>query len=228
MAFSIMADETADISGKEQMSLGMRCFDTSTMSIKEEFLGFTELKKLYAEAIASNILEFSNNVGLNMTKLVGLGFDGCSTMAGKENGVQAIIKRKYESVSFFHCASHKFNLVVNDLNSLPKIRNTTVKEIIKFFRESILRRRLVPNIPLLCETRWSEKYKSIRLFYENFIAIKTALDELAVNKDVNSSTRSRIFQLSCATSKDTFVVCLIIISTYSSILEPVVNKLQSI
>lgn len=58
MAFSIMADETADISGKEQMSLGVRYFDTSTMSIKEEFLGFTELKKLNAEAIASNILEF--------------------------------------------------------------------------------------------------------------------------------------------------------------------------
>lgn len=78
----------------------------------------------------------------------------------------------------------KLNLVVNDLNYLPEIRNTTsiVKEIIKFFRESILRRRLVPNIPLLCETRWSEKYKSIRLFYENFIAIKTTLDELAVNK----------------------------------------------
>ena len=58
MIFSIMADETADISGKEQMSLGVRYFDTSTMSIKEEFLGFTELKKLNAEAIASNILEF--------------------------------------------------------------------------------------------------------------------------------------------------------------------------
>ncbi|CAI6358162.1 unnamed protein product [Macrosiphum euphorbiae] len=161
-----------------------------------------------------------------MTKLVGLGFDGCSTVAGKENGVQAIIKRKYESVSFFHCASHKLNLVVNDLNSLPEIRNTTstVKEIINFFRESILRRRLFPNIPLLCETRWSEKYKSKLLFYENFIAIKTALDELAVNKDGNSSSRSRTFQLSCAASKDTFVVCLIIISTYSSILEPVVNK----
>ncbi|CAI6370196.1 unnamed protein product [Macrosiphum euphorbiae] len=141
---------------------------------------FTELKKLNAEAIASSILEFSNNVGLNMIKLVGLGFDRCSIWQGK----------KMES--------------------------------------NILRRRLVPKIALLCETRWSEKYKSIRLFYENFIAIKTALDELAVNKDINSSTRSRAFQLSCASSKDTFVVCLIIISTYSSILEPVFNKLQSV
>jgi len=50
----------------------------SIMSIKKEFLGFTELKELNSEAIASSILEFSKKVGLNMTKLVGLWIDGCS------------------------------------------------------------------------------------------------------------------------------------------------------
>jgi len=60
------------------------------------------------------------------------------------------------------------------------------------------------------------------------MAIKTVFDQLAVRNDVNSSTRSRAFQLSCATPKDIFVVCLIIILTYSSVLEPVVNKLQSV
>lgn len=230
LVFSIMADETADISGKEQMSIGVRYFDEMTMDIKEEFLGFTELKNLNSETIASSILQFSYEVGLNMNKLVGLGFDGCSTMAGKENGVQAIIRKKYKKVCFFHCASHRLNLVVNDLNKLPEIRNTTsiVKETIKFFRESILRRKLIPNIPLLCETRWSEKYKSIRIFSENVVAIKKVLDELTVNQDVNSTTRSRAFQLSCTTSKDSFIVCLIIMAKYSSILEPIVNKLQGV
>lgn len=137
---------------------------------------------------------------------------------------------KYETISFIHCASHKLNLFVNDLNYLPKIHNTTstVKDVVNFFCESIFGRRLVPNIPLLCETRWSEKYKSIRLFYNNFIAIKTVFGELTVNKDTILATRSRAFQLLCATSKDICIVCLIIISTYSSILEPVVNKLQSV
>lgn len=46
---------------------------------------------------------------------------------------------------YFHCAIHKLNLVVNDQNSISEIRNATgtVKEVIKFFRESILRRRLI-------------------------------------------------------------------------------------
>src|SRR5678815_2154332 len=71
----------------------------------------------------------------------------------------------------FHCASHRLNLVVNDLNLVPEFRNTvgTVKEVIRFFRESPLRRKLIMNIPMLCETRWSSKYKSIKISFENFV-----------------------------------------------------------
>lgn len=229
MAFSLMADESADIAGKEQLSIGVR-YVTQTYDIKEEFLGFVELQKLNAEAIATSIIQFTSRVGLDMSKLVGLGFDGCSTMSGKENGVQAIIKKQYPIACFFHCASHKLNLVVNDQNSLPEIRNSigTIKETIKFFRESILRRRLISNIPLLCETRWSEKYKSIRIFDSNFFEIKSALSKLATNYDTNSATRTKAYQLSCATSTIGFIVCLKIITKYSKILEPIVNKLQAV
>lgn len=55
---------------------------------------------------------FTSKVGLDISKLLGLGFDGCSTMSGKENGVQALIKQKYPVACFFYYASHKLNLVV--------------------------------------------------------------------------------------------------------------------
>ncbi|KAJ8931555.1 hypothetical protein NQ314_015501 [Rhamnusium bicolor] len=34
---------------------------------------------------------------------MGLGFDGCSTMVGKENSVQKLIRDQYPRVTFFHC-----------------------------------------------------------------------------------------------------------------------------
>lgn len=48
---------------------------------------------------------------------------------------------------FFHCTSHKLNLVVNDLNCVPEIRNTitTVKDVINFFREFAIRRKWAPT-----------------------------------------------------------------------------------
>lgn len=55
--------------------------------MKEEFLGFAELDALHAEGIAKAILQFTTSIGLDMSNLIGLGFDGCSTKAGKEIGV---------------------------------------------------------------------------------------------------------------------------------------------
>ncbi|XP_050310850.1 52 kDa repressor of the inhibitor of the protein kinase-like [Anthonomus grandis grandis] len=194
-AYSILADEIADISGKEQLSVGIRYFDEETSNIEEVFLGFAELTALEAKSIATAINEFLTKEDLDPDKCVGLGFDGCSTMSGKEGGVQAILRKKYKKALFFHCSSHKLNLVINDLNALPEIRNTVgaIKDIITFFRESVLRRKLIPNIPKLCETRWSEKYKSIRVFKENFCYIMEALETLS--RDGNIATRKHAYQL---------------------------------
>jgi hypothetical protein len=227
--FSLLADETADISGVEQLSIGVRFVDNE-LKVREEFLGFTPLEKCKAEDIAGAILSTTREVfNLDMNKLVGLGFDGCSTMAGKENGVQKIIINQYPKAKFFHCASHRLNLVVNDLNSVPEFRNTVgiVKEVIRFFRESPLRRRLVTNIPLLCETRWSSKYKSIRIFFENLTCIKSVLETLSSDPEVTQATRTAACQLSAVTGTSKFLICLVIMAKYSSYFEPVANILQS-
>lgn len=120
------------------------------------------------------------------------------------------------------------NLVVNDLNAVNDIRNTvgTIKDIISFFRDSVLRRKLVPNLPLLSETRWTAKYKSIRQFSDNSVAIVEALEKLSAES--NNKTRQRAHQLLCAATTTSFIVCLQIISKYSAQLEPVANILQGI
>ncbi|XP_045482105.1 52 kDa repressor of the inhibitor of the protein kinase-like [Harmonia axyridis] len=88
--FSVIADESADISGHEQLSIGIRYVheQNEDFTVKEEFLGFVQLNKLNADCIAASILEFLEKSGLNLDKLVAQGYDGCSTMAGEIHGVQ--------------------------------------------------------------------------------------------------------------------------------------------
>lgn len=229
IGFSILADETADISGTEQLSIGVRFVDLECEKmIREEFLGFIKLSDMSASAISSSIINQCQKFGLNLDKLLGQGYDGCSTMAGKDNGVQAKIRNLYPKAAFVHCSSHRLNLVVNDLNAVSAVRNSigTIKSIIKFFRESPKRRSLVPNVPLLSETRWTSKYKSIRIFTAKFEDIYTQLEILSTTETGN--TRQFAHQLLCASSSPTFFFCLIIISFYSALLEPVTQALQAI
>nr|CAI5846922.1 unnamed protein product [Callosobruchus analis] len=123
--------------------------------------------------------------------------------------------------------SHKLNLVVNDANAVPEIRNTvaTVKDVITFFRESTTRRNYAPNLSRLCETRWSEKYKSIRKFSQHFSELVKSLETLSV--EGNYATRKSAYQLHSAVTKPVFIVSLQTIAKYSAVIEPVVNALQA-
>lgn len=227
--FSVIADESADISGVEQLAIAIRFVDKNTVGycIREEFLGFVPLESMDAKTVSNKILSSLRQFGLNSSKMVGQGYDGCSVMAGKINGVQKLIQEQYPMASFFHCASHKLNLVVNDLNNVQEIRNTaaSIKEIIRFFRESPLRRQCIPNIPLFCETRWTAKYKSIRIFQEHFCSIVDALQHMSVEGS-NINTRQRALQLYYVCASSNFIICLHVMAHYSALLEPVANILQ--
>lgn len=226
-AYSILADESADISGKEQLSIGIRFYDCKENNVREEYMGFVEIEKMDAKTIAHEINKFITSLNIDVNKCVGQGYDGCATMAGKDGGVQKILRETYKKGLYFHCACHKLNLVVNDLNSVPEVRNCigTVKDTINFFRESVLRRKYGPKIPLLCETRWSHKYKSISLFKKHFTEIVKGLEQLSI--EGNSATRTAAFQLLSAVRQTTFILSLCIIDKYNSLLEPVANILQS-
>jgi hypothetical protein len=73
--YSLLADETSDISGREQLSISVRYVssepDTSGEFIHEVFLGFMPLENLTAIAVASKICEFLKNIGLSIDLIRG-------------------------------------------------------------------------------------------------------------------------------------------------------------
>lgn len=83
----------------EQLSIGIRFCDESGM-VREEFLGYTELCNMDAKTIACAIEHFLKEIDLNPAKCVGQGYDGCSTMAGKDNGVQKLLRTLYPNAIF--------------------------------------------------------------------------------------------------------------------------------
>jgi hypothetical protein len=78
---------------------------------------------------------------------------------------------------------------------------------------------------LLCETRWSQKYKSIAIFNKHFEEIINGLG--IISTEGNAAARKTAYQLHCAATKSVFIICVTLIAKYSGILEPVANALQS-
>ena len=224
---SVVADESYDILGKEQLSIVLRY--TRGDKVNESFTGFVEMSSVSTESISAAILAHLSRIGVDLRKLVGQGYDGASTMAGHVSGVQKRIRKKYPRAIFVHCAAHCLNLVINDQGRVSIVRSTCdiIRETIRFFRESPKSRSsLGVNIPLFSPTRWSQKYKSIRIFKANF---KLILDALALlMEDASGETRAKALSLKAALEKrgGTYAICLI--GRYSALMEPLARKLQSV
>ena len=82
--WSLMADETIDVSTVEQVSICVRyvCVKDEELEVCEEFLGFVSVPSTGAEVITSAIDGFLKSSGLDLNKFIGKGFDGASTMSG--------------------------------------------------------------------------------------------------------------------------------------------------
>ena len=74
-----------------------------------------------AEYISKTIITSLISFGLDLSRMVGQAYDGCSTMAEKISGVKTRIQNDYPNAIFFHCSSHKINLVINDLIDVSKV-----------------------------------------------------------------------------------------------------------
>ena len=75
--YSIMADESTDISSKEELSVCGRWIKNG--KAVEHFLGIVHAKEITAKALTRYLLDFLQEHGIPIQKLRGLGFDGANT-----------------------------------------------------------------------------------------------------------------------------------------------------
>ena len=127
--FSIMADECTDVATIEEMSVFCRWEEEG--SPEEHFLEIVHLKQANAESIYSALVECLKEKNLQVSKIVGMGFDGASTFSGKKTGVQTRIKKLAPHALFVHCHCHLLQLAcVQAANSINGIKHVYVLEVL--------------------------------------------------------------------------------------------------
>jgi hypothetical protein len=103
-----MADECTDIATVEELSVFFRWVEDGEPV--EHFFDIIPLKKADAESIYSTLIDWLKQKDIQLTKLVGMGFDGAATFAGKRTGVPARLKKNSPHALYVHCHCHLLQL----------------------------------------------------------------------------------------------------------------------
>ena len=191
--FSIMADECTDVVTIEEMSVFCRWEEEG--SPEEHFFEIVHLKQANAESIYSALVECLKEKNLQMSKIVGMGFDGASTFSGKKTGVQTRIKKLAPHALFVHCHCHLLQLacvqVANSTNGIKHVY-VTLTVLWKFFHyspkraESLKMVLQVLHLPELriakpSDTRWLAHERCVKAVKASYGAIVTALNDIHQN-----------------------------------------------
>ena len=248
--FSILADEAADVSNKENLSLVIRFVDASR-NIREEFVGFHLCDDgTSGEAVKEIILNGVSDLGLSMDDCRGQSYDGAGNMAGRYVGASTLIQNNFKKAIYVHCMSHRLNLCVADTCSLPLVRNMmgTVRKLSSFFSNSPKRQHhLVNKIKSLlptskhrvlidvCRTRWIARIDGLDRIIELFNPILATLEDIRLNRNDggdaagtgnwNSNSRDDAQALSNAVNFQ-FIISLVIVRYILDLTRPVTVKLQ--
>ena len=111
--YSIMVDQTSDVSDKEQGAFCVLWVDENLFSY-EDFLGQHEVEKTDAISIATFIKDIILRLGFDNEKLRGQCYDGCATIMEKKKYIQHLALST-------HCDAHSLNSAYGDW-----IRNASV------------------------------------------------------------------------------------------------------
>ena len=178
-----------------------KCGDT-----KESFLGFIKTDHTDGESLYNVIKDALNKNGIDLSKIVGLGFDGASNMSGPNKGVAVRFKEDSPKSVYVHCYGHLLNLAVKDsLSSEPLLRNTLdiVQSLYTFLEASPKRHAMFVNteVPVesalirtlksLSVTRWSARYESLKGVKEELPRIICCLWSIVQECDSKSSAEAK-------------------------------------
>ena len=203
--FTVMVDETADVSNMEQVVICLR-WVSEDFNIQEEFIGLYEVTSTRADIIYAAITDVLQRLNLALSKVRGQCYDGAAAMCGTKSGVVTRMYKVEPRAVFTHCYGHSLNLACSDAIKQCKLMQDaldTTHEITKLIkispaRDAIFKRLKVemasdcPGIRILCPTRWTVRAEALKSILDNFNVLLELWDEsLERVKDTEMKARIR-------------------------------------
>ncbi|KAE8746144.1 hypothetical protein FOCC_FOCC007145 [Frankliniella occidentalis] len=185
--FSLIIDESTDISVVKFMAVMIRYHSMKKNEIVTDFLGFIEVYRATATALFDSLKEYLSNVGLNYKHVIGLGTDGASNLCGKHHSVFTLFRDEIPDIVLVRCVCHSLHGAASKAAvHLPAELEFFVRESRNWFAKSPLRRlqyrdlyaafndgAMPKSLVQLVKTRWLAWGKAVGVILAQWLELKT-------------------------------------------------------
>ena len=181
--FSILLDETTDVSTTKQLCAVVRLFDSSTECIASRFFRLYEVSKADAETLFTTVKEDLEKIGIPLNNIIGYAADGANVMMGGHNSVRTRMEELNPHIFTMKCICHSAAICAsNACTKLPRDTEDFIREVYSHFSHSAKRlseynafQHFTDTEPhkLLrpCQTRWLSLNQCVQRILEQWDAL---------------------------------------------------------
>ncbi|XP_055909018.1 LOW QUALITY PROTEIN: uncharacterized protein LOC129943532 [Eupeodes corollae] len=135
--FSIIIDETTDVSSTKCLVIVTRFFNNVLNKMTDHFFGLVELQLSDSQEIFSSLKLIFEEKNIPLTNILGLATDNASVMSGSIGGVRARFQNANKDIFFLGCTCHSLHLCASAASKkLPEHVEKIVKAIYNYFAHS--------------------------------------------------------------------------------------------
>ncbi|CAI6357873.1 unnamed protein product [Macrosiphum euphorbiae] len=187
--YSLIIDESTDVSVFKYLCLCIKYFSSKTESKIIKYLGIIEVVNCSADSLYDCICNYMQVIGLNLSKLIGIGTDGANNLCGKYHSLFTNLKQKSPNLQIVRCICHSLNNAVSKASeSFPSTIDYLCREVYNWFHISPKRRdeykqmfdllnsglnKKFHNFHQISGTRWLARSFVVNTILEHWLELKT-------------------------------------------------------
>lgn len=107
--YSLIVDESTDVSVSKYMAYCIRYFSKSLQTIINEFLGLVIVERATANALCELTMQFLKEINLNPKNIIGLGVDGASNLCSCNHSLYTLLREISPNLQLIKCICHSLN-----------------------------------------------------------------------------------------------------------------------
>jgi len=208
--YSLIVDESTDVSITKYMAYCVRYYSKNLKSITTEFLGLVMIERATAIDLRDGTLDFLKTIQLKPEKIIGLGVDGASNLCGRHNSLYTLLKEISPKLQLIKCICHSLNLCSSKAAEiLPAHIEYMLRESVSWFSHSTLRKieysRLYKTINgdgsqqkqlvKLCATRWLAFHNCIKVVVDQWLELQTCFKLASISKKEKCHTARTLSEM---------------------------------
>ena len=211
--FSLIIDETTDISTHKELALVTRQYDEQSMTVKCSLYELVEVTGGSAEQLFQAITRAFETDSISFENLIGFAADTTNVMFGEHNSVVSRLKQKVPDLFVLRCICHSAHLCASKAcEKLPRTVEDIIHDVYNYFAHSAKRLAEFKQFQYFaetephrllrpCQTRWLSLHSCVSRLVEQWDALvgyfeaAVATDNLLVSQKILGYLKNPIWKL---------------------------------